>query len=291
MVRRPLVLVASAVLLVAVGLVVRNQYKVWRQHAADAAERARIAAYERLPVPEALLQSRKRLLAELQPVTLENCQLARFGGVNDGGYLMCINLLDGIETAYSYGIGTEDAWGCSVSLAFRVPVHEYDCFSPTKVQCDGGKLHLNPECVGPKTETQGGRPFDTLANQIARNKDTGKRIVVKMDVEGAEWESILATPAAVLDGIEQLAMELHGIDEPRVVEGLKKLKTHFHLLSVHFNNNACSQRARPFPSSAYQVLFVNKRLGRVGPPIPGSPTPESLMAPDALHAPDCQLKK
>ena len=34
-------------------------------------------------------QTRQKLLAELRPVTLSNCRLERFGGVNDGGYLMC----------------------------------------------------------------------------------------------------------------------------------------------------------------------------------------------------------
>ena len=286
--KRPVVLIAGGVLLVAVALVARNQYKVWRAHAGERAERARIAELERRPIPEAVTKQRQLLLAELTPVTLENCQLARFGGVNDGGYLMCLNLLDGIQSAYSYGIGTDDVWGCSVSLAFRVPVHEYDCFNPIKVACDGGTLRLNPECVGPRTETIDGKPFDTLASQIAKNGDTGKRLVVKMDVEGAEWNSILATPDEVLDTIEQMPMELHGVDEPEVLAGLRKLKTHFHLLSVHWNNQACTKLSRPLPATAYQVLFVNKRIGRVGKPIPGSPTAASLLAPDAPWLKDCQ---
>jgi membrane protein DedA with SNARE-associated domain len=31
---------------------------------------------------------REAILAELQPVTLTNCTLKRFGSTNDGGYLM-----------------------------------------------------------------------------------------------------------------------------------------------------------------------------------------------------------
>lgn len=290
--RRPVLIVVTALLVVAVGLVVRNQYKVWHRRAEAQAERERADAHARgLDIADSVLQSRGRLLEALQPVTLQNCDLARIGGPNDGGYLMCRNLLTGLQTAYSYGIGTEDDWGCSVSVAYRVPVHQYDCFNPVKIQCKGGNLRLNPECVGASPQTHDGRPFDTLANQIARNKDTGKRMVVKMDVEGAEWDSILATPDDVLDRIDQLAMELHGIDGPKPLEALTRLKAHFHVLSLHFNNNACSPRARPLPASAYQVLLVNKRIGLVGPPKPGSPTPESLMAPDNADAPDCQLKK
>ncbi len=273
----------AGVLLVAVALVARNQYSVsvgraGRPAAADAA----------MPRDEANRERRVALLTELQPVTLSNCELSRVGGVYNSGYLMCKNLMAGTRTAYSYGIGTDDDWGCDVTLALKVPVHQYDCFAPTKLRCDGGDFRLNVECVGPRTEVVEGRPFDTIANQVARNGDTGKKMLVKMDIEGAEWQTVLNTPDEVLAAIDQMPMELHGVHEPDVLEGLRKLKKHFHLLSVHFNNFACGG-AEPLPARAYQVLLVNKRVGVVGPPPPGSPTPESLMAPDNPMQPDCQL--
>ena len=40
---------------------------------------------------------------------------------------------------------------------------------------------------------------------------------MKIDVEGAEWDSLMATPDAVLDSIDQLAMELHGVNEGRFI--------------------------------------------------------------------------
>ena len=36
---------------------------------------------------------REEILAELQPVVLKNCTLKRFGSANDGGYVMCENLI------------------------------------------------------------------------------------------------------------------------------------------------------------------------------------------------------
>ena len=235
------------------------------------------------------LAYRAALVAELQPVTLSNCELMRMGGPNDGGYLMCKNLMPGIQTAYSYGIGWEDNWGCDVSVAHKVPVHQYDCFSPVALQCKGGVFQLNAECVGPKTETIDGRKFDTIANQMARNGDTGKKMVVKIDIEGAEWKSILATPDAVLDGIDQMPMELHGVDDPDALAALRKIKEHFYLLAVHFNNWSCDEGLAPMKAWAYQVLFVNKRLGVLGPQPAGAATVESLLARDAPKLPDCQF--
>jgi hypothetical protein len=239
--------------------------------------------------PAVVVKLRAALLEELRPVTLQNCELTRVGGRYDGGYLMCKNLLAGIQTAYSYGIGTDDYWGCQISTTHKVPVHQYDCFKPTKVACDGAIFKLNAECVGPRAEKIDGRPFDTIANQIAKNGDTGKKMVVKIDVEGAEWDAILATPDSVLAQIDQMPMELHGLDNQKILDGIRKLKRHFHLVYVHFNNFSCSPEAAPLPAYAYQVLFVNKRLGVVGPAPPGSPTAASLLAPDNPKGADCQL--
>ena len=68
---------------------------------------------------------REAILAELQPVTLRNCMLKRFGSANDGGYLMCENLIEPLDAGYSYGVGINDDWGCEVSRRYHVPVHEY----------------------------------------------------------------------------------------------------------------------------------------------------------------------
>src|SRR5262249_29494083 len=58
---------------------------------------------------------REAILAELQPIALKNCTLKRFGSANDGGYLMCENLIEPLDTGYSYGVGINDDWGCEVS--------------------------------------------------------------------------------------------------------------------------------------------------------------------------------
>lgn len=239
-----------------------------------------------LPVPNAAV--REPLLAELQPVTLSNCRLERFGSVNDGGYVMCGNLLDGIEAAYSYGIGGQDDWGCEISTALGVPVHQYDCFDVRDVACAGGTFRRNAECVGPRPETIDGRRFDTMAAQVARNGHTGRRMVVKMDVEGAEWQAILATPDSLFESIQQMPMELHGVDDTEVLEGLRKLKRHFHLVAVHYNNWSCHPGWAPLKSSAYQVLLVNKRIGQIGPPRAGWPALASVVAPDNPRAEECR---
>src|ERR1700757_522040 len=78
---------------------------------------------------------REAILAELQPVALKNCTFKRFGSANDGGYLMCENLIEPLDAGYSYGVGSNDDWGCEVSRRYHVPVHQYDCFDPARPTC------------------------------------------------------------------------------------------------------------------------------------------------------------
>ena len=230
---------------------------------------------------------REQLLAELEPVVLSNCMLTRVGSENDGGYLMCSNLLGGVEAAYSFGIGPSDDWGCEVSQTLGVPVHQYDCFSPPHQACENGKSTFHDECVGPKAETIEGRAFDSLSRQIVRNGDAGRTLVMKIDVEGAELASVMATPDRVLNQIDQLAMEVHGANRD-YLRLIRKLKRTFRLVHLHYNNQSCSTRYRPLPAWAYQVLFVNKRLATLDPAKPKAVLPHPLDARDYSLGRDCQ---
>ena len=233
---------------------------------------------------------RETILAELQPVALKNCTLKRFGSANDGGYLMCQNLIEPIDAAYSYGVGPNDDWGCDVSRRYHVPVYQYDCFDPARPICNGGTLVFHNECVGDRTGYRKSHLFDTLENQIRKNGDTSRHLIIKMDIEGGEWDSLFAAPDELLASIPQIAMEMHGFDNPKIVEVIRKLKRNFYLVNLHFNNWSCTSKASPLPAWAYQVLWVNKRIGIVDPtaPVPAPMSP--LNAPDSATWSDCQLR-
>jgi hypothetical protein len=233
---------------------------------------------------------RQEILVELQPVALKNCAFKRFGSANDGGYLMCENLVEPLDGAYSYGVGRNDDWGCDVSRRYQVPVHQYDCFDPARPTCDGGTFVFHNECVGDRTGYRDSRFFDTLENQIDKNGDASRRLIIKMDIEGAEWDSLLAVPDDLLASVSQIAMEMHGYDDPKIVQVLRKLKRNFYIVNLHFNNWSCTSKAAPLPAWAYQVHWVNKRIGLLDPaaPIPAPTSP--LNAPDSPTWPDCQLR-
>ena len=289
--RRRLWRIAAAIaLLVIAALVVRNQVRVYRNRqvrAAGAAVQQQRAALE-MPL-------RQTLFEMLRPVALANCDLARFGEANDGGYLMCANLLRDVRSGYSYGIAGYDKWGCDISTALKVPVHQYDCFDTTRPACVAGTTIFHAECVGDAAKMEQGRSFDTLANQVMRNNDTSKRLVLKLDVEGAEWNTLLSAPGEVLEHIDQMAVEFHWLQggstgwlhEDKYIAALKRLKQFFEIAHVHFNNASCVDGLQPFPTWAYEVLLVSKRLAVVDPSRRVA-VPHPLDAPNNPSFPECR---
>jgi len=288
--RRPLLVAAGvALLVVIVGAVVRNQVRVVHRNRQAGADEIRIRAQQ--------IRLRRSLFEMLEPVALTNCRLERFGEAHDGGYLMCGDLLRDVQSAYSYGIAGYDKWGCDISTRLKVRLHQYDCFNTTQPACPGGETVFHAECVGGVVKTEEGRFFDTIKNQLAKNADGAKRIVMKMDVEGAEWDSFRDAPDEALNQIDQLAVEFHWVQDgnhrwvhdEKYLAVVQRLKALFHIAHIHFNNASCIEGLDPFPTWAYEVLFVSKRVGVADP----TRTAAGLHPLDARNNPsfaDCQPK-
>ena len=95
-------------------------------------------------------QLRNALYAALTPVRITNCTLGRYGNANDGGYLMCANLMAAAQSGYSYGIGGEDAWGCDVTAQTAIPIHQYDCFNTQAPACPDDQPRDHPTTQSPR---------------------------------------------------------------------------------------------------------------------------------------------
>jgi hypothetical protein len=237
---------------------------------------------------KALRGLRTTLLAAIRPVRLSNCVMKRFGTPDDGGYLLCENLTKQVQSAYSYGIEGRDEWGCDVSRAYHLPIHQYDCFNPKRPVCNGGQFHFHDECVGPAPARLDQRAYDSLTNQIAKNGDAGKHLLIKMDVESAEWDVFAATPDHFFENVDQLVVEFHELDDARYIDVIEKLKKTFYIANVHFNNYACMWWSKPFPGLAFEILMVNKRIGILDSANPWAVYPNPLDAPNYPSRKDCQ---
>ncbi len=229
---------------------------------------------------------------EIKPVQLKNCKFSRFGGKADGGYLLCENLLRDVQSVYSYGIAGEDNWGCDLAIKYNLPIRQYDCFDPRKPICSKQDLFFfQNECLGIKKQITEGRLYNTLANQIHDNQDENKKLLLKLDIEGDEWKSLLDTSEDILNAIDQIAIEFHEVNTNPITELLliRKLKKYFHIVNIHFNNYSCQYDFYPLPASTFQALLVNKRLGVLESKISADTYHNPLDNPDNPKIPDCQV--
>jgi hypothetical protein len=135
--------------------------------------------------------------------------------------------------------------------------------------------------------TEDGRQFDTITSQLTKNGDAERRVIVKIDVEGAEWESFEALPDDVLQRIDQLIVEFHGVEVDRSVPVVQRLKKFFHVAHLHANNASCDSSQAPFTSWAYEVTFVSRRLDTVTA-ARAVRLPHPLDARNNPHVADCQ---
>jgi hypothetical protein len=111
--------------------------------------------------------------------------------------------------------------------------------------------------------------LDTLESHININTDSKiQNIVLKMDVEGAEYESLLATPDSILEKASQLVIEVHDIDQidsdqdyGTKTSFFEKLTNIFHVYHGKHNNHTVTRTKFGYRiPSTVEITYVNKNL-------------------------------
>ncbi len=179
-----------------------------------------------------------KLLRMLETRRAEGVEKRRFGAPHDGGYVM-LDDFQGIAGAYSLGVGPEVSW--DLALARRgVRVWQYDptvTASPTA----HALFHFEPWRIGALDDADRGSV--SLPGLIRRNGHEGAELILKMDIEGAEWPVLAAIDPAELRVFRQILIEFHSLaalaEPPRFDEArqaLENLTRHHQAVHVHANN-------------------------------------------------------
>ena len=104
---------------------------------------------------------------------------------------------------------------------------------------------------------------------------------------GPSTLDLLVMNVLVMDPVLGIFKSNIGVKDGRMRGVVEKLKRHFHVAHLHFNNFSCVEDLLPFPSWAYEVLFVSKRLGVIDPNGKAGGV-HPLDAPNNPNWPDCQ---
>lgn len=113
-----------------------------------------------------------------------------------------------------------------------------------KLPLENEHFHFFKEGIGGVRDSA--KMLDTLENFIKRNGHSDKsNMILKMDVEGAEWGFLQTVPIDILTKFDQMVFEFHNFIQPKnfldmafTVELLKKINITHTLVHVHANNNA-----------------------------------------------------
>ncbi|MBC6404139.1 MAG: FkbM family methyltransferase [Rhodospirillales bacterium] len=208
-------------------------------------------------------------LALLTPVEITDLAKVRVGRQDgDGGYVMADRFRPD-QKVYSYGVSDEMTF--DLDLAERgLESFLYDYTIARLVQ-DHPRFRFRREGISGSNKPN--KKVFTLEHHIAENGHTDGDMILKMDVEGAEWDVLRTIDPAVLTRFEQIIMELHRIwhlDRPEFYQcfcpAMEKLREHFHLFHVHANNAGPIRSLSDLPvASPLEISLLRKDLSATAP--------------------------
>jgi len=184
----------------------------------------------------------KEIASRVKPYQCSDSKEVRIGGPNDGGYVMQRFDAEVIQGALSIGVGPDVSWDQAVS-SNGVIVHMFDpTVSKLPAKVSNGYFHKIG--IGPKSSSD---PNFVPLNELREiaNFSSSQNLLLKIDVEGAEWTSLNHLPEGELERYAQIVIEMHDfsriVDDEHfgnVIDVLTALnKTHIPV-HLHANNYA-----------------------------------------------------
>ena len=189
----------------------------------------------------------KRMHKHLPIMDVEKFKYIRVGRDKDGGYVMIDDFKD-VKNAYSCGINDDVSWdkdfvnrrGGGISIYMydhtidRLP-EEHKDFHFFKTGITGIYDPSHPE-------------LETIPRLIAKNgHQNDYNMILKMDIEGYEWEVLENIDVDSLNHFSQIVIEMHWLigqwfqpisvdNENKILFSLDKLNSTHQLVYIHGNN-------------------------------------------------------
>ena len=180
-----------------------------------------------------LLQS----LALLRCLEVPDSEFIRIGPYRDGGYVV-YKRLEKIVKVISIGVAEDTAFEEDfLELNPKIFFFLFDhTVTPKKILPTNFKFYplglarSNESCFV---------NLDYIANTCIFD---GEKALLKIDIEGSEYEALSDSNELVFSKFEQILIELHDLNSETLlsyafIDLLKKIRLSFHLVHIHGNNN------------------------------------------------------
>ncbi len=166
--------------------------------------------FNRLVKVNAMVEYYKSLRARLHMHKVVDKNFVRVGRPNDGGYIMIDDFKGNV--AYSFGIADDVSW--DLGMANRG--YEVFMYDPTidGLPQENERFHFFKEGIAGFEFPD--KNLNTLENFIRRNGHEDKTdMILKMDVEGAEWSFLATVSSETLSKFDQMIFEFHDLIMPK----------------------------------------------------------------------------
>lgn len=186
-------------------------------------------------------------------------KLIRVGRNNDGGYIM-VDDFEKSKIAYSFGISDDVSWDKDIANR-GIEVFQYD---PTIYNVPEKNSLFHFYKIGISGIDDEKSSMLTLKTIMKNNKHADKNnMILKMDVEGAEWDFLKNTAEDNLAQFDQIAFELHGLTNDTkgemILASIAKLNKTHQLIWIHGNNCSIAEQAKGILiPDCIEVLYVNR---------------------------------
>ena len=204
-----------------------------------------------------------RNLTEVKSVITDKGYV-RIGDSNDDGYIMLDDFSSDMK-AYSFGINKDVSWDKQMANDYGMDIYMYD---HTIDGLPEDNVHFHYFQRGISGVDRPEEKVYSLETLIRNNgHEDNDNLILKIDVEGAEWDVLNNTPSEVFAKYRQIAFELHDFDHPEkekdIISALVKLnKTHFPVW-VHGNNHVSAMCVEDIVlPTALEILYLNKTYYR-----------------------------
>ncbi|MEQ9815081.1 MAG: FkbM family methyltransferase [Azospirillaceae bacterium] len=207
-----------------------------------------------------LSERARRLLSYLSPSDPVGATFRRVGREHDGGYVMVSEFLDG-HIAYSIGIGDDVSWDIAIAeLGYDVFQYDHTVDNPNAP--NSGRFHARRIC-GENGKIS--KDDLTLSECLIENGHSdANELVLKIDIEGDEWDIFNTVQPETLAHFSQIAVEFHHIHHCIIdvnysyfFDALNNIRTQFTPVHVHANNahDFCIIGGVPVPPTL-EVTFI-----------------------------------
>ena len=198
-------------------------------------------------------------LLELSDVIGEST-LKRIGKKNDGGYVMACPM-SREKIAYSIGISDDVSWDKAMSK-FGYDIYMYD-HTIEGLPEDNNRFHWQKKGITGELENkcEDLLSLEEMLSINGHNHLSG--MILKMDVEGYEWDVFNNADLDTLNRFDQIVVELHGLlefeNKEKILGALERIASTFFTVHVHANNwGDVDYEGNLVMPTMLEVTFVNK---------------------------------